>query len=49
MANAVVHWELSSHDAERLHRFYTCLFDWRIEKQSFMDYRAVFTGGKGGH
>ena len=48
MANAVVHWELSSHDAERLHQFYTGLFDWRIEKQSFMDYRAVFTGGKGG-
>ena len=48
MANPVVHWELSSHDAERLQQFYTGLFDWQIEKQEFMDYRVVRTGGEGG-
>ncbi len=48
MAHPVVHWELSSHDAEKLQQFYTGLFDWQIEKQEFMDYRVVRTGGKGG-
>ncbi len=48
MANPVVHWELSSHDAEKLQEFYTGLFGWHIEKQEYMDYRVVRTGGEGG-
>ena len=46
MANLVVHWELGSRHAEKLGNFYTSLFGWRVEKQSSMDYRVVYTGNK---
>ena len=46
MANLVVHWELGTHDAGRLGKFYTGLFGWRIEKQSSMEYSVVYTNSK---
>ena len=46
MANLVVHWELGTHDAGWLGEFYAGLFDWRIEKQSSMQYSVVYTNSK---
>src|SRR5262245_40723575 len=41
--NGVVHFEIYAHDAEKLAKFYSSLFDWKIESMPGMDYHYVKT------
>jgi predicted enzyme related to lactoylglutathione lyase len=41
--NAVVHFEISADDPEKLVQFYTRLFDWTVEPMPGMDYRLIRT------
>jgi len=47
MGQAVVHFEVIGKDAEKLHGFYSDLFDWEIDSDNPMNYGIV--GGQGGH
>lgn len=47
MGRAVVHFEVMGKDAEKLHSFYSGLFDWEIDADNPMNYGIV--GGQGGH
>src|SRR5919106_946642 len=44
MGNAVVHFEVSGKDGERLQEFYGSLFDWKIDASNPMGYGVVETG-----
>ena len=54
MPNSVVHFEIQSNQAEKLHEFYRNLFEWHIDTNNPMDYGFVDThaggisGGIGG-
>ncbi|MGA3114735.1 MAG: VOC family protein [Syntrophobacteraceae bacterium] len=49
MANPFVHVELHTHDPERAKKFYTELFDWKLDNVPDMDYTIVNVGeGTGG-
>lgn len=48
MGQPVVHWEIASNNAERLHGFYTALFGWTVDSNNPMHYGMVDTGGQGG-
>jgi uncharacterized protein len=41
--NAVVHFEIYADDPDALAKFYTNLFDWKVETVPGMDYRMVQT------
>ena len=41
--NAVVHFEIYADDPDALAKFYTSLFDWKVESVPGMDYRMVQT------
>lgn len=41
--NAVAHFEIYADDPDALAKFYTNLFDWKIEPVPGMDYRMVHT------
>ena len=41
--NSVVHFEIYADDPEALAKFYTSLFDWKVEDVPGMDYRMVQT------
>jgi len=41
--NSVVHFELYADDPDALAKFYTSLFDWKVEPVPGMDYRMVQT------
>lgn len=41
--NAVAHFEIYADDPDTLAKFYTNLFDWKIEPVPGMDYRMVHT------
>jgi len=41
--NNVVHFEIYANDPSALSRFYSSLFDWKIEQMPHMDYRWVQT------
>lgn len=48
MGKPVVHWEIIGRDGERLQRFYTELFGWKVNANNPMKYGLVDTGGEGG-
>ncbi len=49
MANPFVHIELMTQDVERSKKFYTGLFDWKLEDIPGMDYTMINVGeGTGG-
>jgi predicted enzyme related to lactoylglutathione lyase len=41
--NSVVHFEIYADDPDALAKFYTSLFDWKVEPVPGMDYRMVQT------
>ena len=41
MPQPVVHWEIASNDAKRLQRFYSDLFDWKVDTNNPMNYGMV--------
>jgi hypothetical protein len=43
MDRTIVHFEIPANDVERLRKFYTELFGWKIEKAEGMDYWLVQT------
>ena len=47
MANPVVHFEIQSNQAEKLHEFYHNLFDWHIDTSNSMGYGIVDTHAGG--
>ena len=44
MATALVHFEIQASDIERATKFYTEVFDWKIERYGDMEYWGVYTG-----
>jgi uncharacterized protein len=49
MANPFIHVELHTHDPDRAKKFYTELFDWKLEDVPDMDYTIIKVGeGTGG-
>ena len=49
MANPFVHIELETKDLEKSKKFYTSMFDWKLEEIPGMDYTIVKVGeGRGG-
>ncbi len=49
MANPFVHVELHTHDPEKAKKFYTELFEWKLEDVPGMDYTIINVGdGTGG-
>ena len=49
MANPFVHLELHTKDVEKSKKFYTSLFDWKLEEFPGMDYTIINVGeGTGG-
>jgi uncharacterized protein len=49
MANPFVHIELHTKDVEKSKKFYTALFDWKLEEVPGMDYTIIKVGeGTGG-
>ena len=47
MPNPVLHFEIVSKDASRLHSFYSDVFDWKIDANNPMNYGLVDAGGEG--
>jgi len=41
MANPFVHVELHTQDPERAKKFYTALFDWKLDNVPDMDYTII--------
>ncbi len=49
MANPFVHVELATQDLEKSKKFYTSLFNWKLEEIPGMDYTIIMVGeGTGG-
>jgi uncharacterized protein len=48
MGSPVVHFEIVSQEASKLHPFYSELFDWKIDTNNPMGYGMVDTGGEAG-
>ncbi|NPV61023.1 MAG: VOC family protein [Methanotrichaceae archaeon] len=47
--SGIVHFEIPFDEAERVKKFYTELFGWKVEKAPGMDYWMIYTlGGPGG-
>lgn len=44
MAVALVHFEIQASDTKRASKFYTDVFDWRIERYGQMEYWGIYTG-----
>jgi predicted enzyme related to lactoylglutathione lyase len=44
MPAAIVHFEIQVSDTERAKRFYTDVFDWKVEKWEGTDFYGVWTG-----
>lgn len=42
--NTISHFEIYAEDPDKLGKFYTSLFDWKITPVAGMDYRMVHTG-----
>lgn len=47
MGNPVIHFEIISKEASKLHSFYSDVFDWKIEANNPMNYGIVDNGGEG--
>ena len=43
MKNSVAHFEIYADDPDALGKFYTTLFDWKIQQMPGMDYRLIRT------
>ena len=48
MANAVLHWEVSGRDQEKLQEFYAALFDWKVQVHEEMGGYGLVEGREGG-
>ena len=46
--NEIVHWEIQSKQPERLHRFYSQVFGWKIDANNPMNYGMVSSKGQAG-
>jgi predicted enzyme related to lactoylglutathione lyase len=44
MGAPVVHWEINSNNAQRLHEFYSKVFGWQVNANNPMNYGLVTTG-----
>lgn len=44
MANPFVHIELHTKDVDKSKRFYTSMFDWKMEEIAGMDYTIINVG-----
>jgi predicted enzyme related to lactoylglutathione lyase len=42
--NTISHFEIYANDPEKLTKFYTTLFDWKVTPVPQMDYRVIHTG-----
>jgi predicted enzyme related to lactoylglutathione lyase len=47
MPDPVVHFEIISKDAEKLHSFYSDVFQWKIDTNNEVNYGIVNNGGQG--
>jgi predicted enzyme related to lactoylglutathione lyase len=47
MPDPVIHFEIVSKNAEKLHSFYSDVFDWKIDANNPMNYGIVDNGGEG--
>jgi uncharacterized protein len=47
MPDPVIHFEIISKDADKLHSFYSEVFDWKIDANNPMNYGIVDNGGEG--
>ncbi|MCW4000167.1 MAG: VOC family protein [Candidatus Bathyarchaeota archaeon] len=43
MDHTVIHFEIPANDVEKLKKFYSGLFDWKIEKTPIMEYYGITT------
>lgn len=43
MDHTIVHFEIPAKDVDKLKKFYSDLFGWKIEKTEIMEYWSVFT------
>ncbi|MGD6850912.1 MAG: VOC family protein [Candidatus Bathyarchaeia archaeon] len=43
MDHTIIHFEIPANDVEKLKKFYTDLFDWKIEKTPIMEYYTIST------
>jgi predicted enzyme related to lactoylglutathione lyase len=48
MGQPVVHFEIGARDGNKLQKFYSALFDWKIQVDPNLHYGMVETGGQGG-
>jgi uncharacterized protein len=48
MPHPVVHFEINGRDGQALQRFYSQLFDWKVDADNPIQYGLVETGGIGG-
>jgi predicted enzyme related to lactoylglutathione lyase len=46
--NEIVHWEIQSNQPERLHKFYSRVFGWKIDANNPMNYGIVSSKGQAG-
>lgn len=51
MSNRIVHFEIAGRDGRMLERFYSKLFDWKIERRDMngVPYGMIETGGEGSY
>ena len=43
MDHTIIHFEIPANDVEKIKKFYSDLFDWKIEKLGNMEYYAITT------
>ena len=48
MPNPVIHWEIGVKNLETARKFYTELFDWKVDSNNPMNYGLTKTGGLNG-
>jgi len=48
MGRPVVHFEINAKDSKKMVKFYSTLFDWKIDTNNPMGYGLIETGGDGG-
>ena len=47
MANSVVQWQIVTRDPEKVATFYSKLFEWKVDANNALAYRAIRTGNGG--
>jgi predicted enzyme related to lactoylglutathione lyase len=48
MGNAVVQWQILARDPDKAEKFYTSLFDWKVNAANALRYRRLVTGARHG-